>query len=115
MNKIVHIDLNYFFAQVESLSDPSLKDKPVAIGYDGNRGVLSTCTYQARKFGISSGMPSKEAKRILPSLIIIPGNYRKYSQVSHDFFSFLKERYRLYVLSLNRFSLYQLFYRRQRI
>ena len=93
MSKIVHIDLNYFFAQVEILSDPSLKDKPVAIGYDGNRGVLSTCTYQARKFGISSGMPSKEAKRILPSLIIIPGNYRKYSQVSHDFFSFLKERY----------------------
>lgn len=62
--KIIHIDMDAFFAQVEMRDDPSLKDKPVIIGHDprktGGRGVVSTCNYEARKYGVHSAMSSKE-------------------------------------------------------
>ena len=67
--KIIHIDMDAFFAQVEMRDDPSLKDKPVIIGNDprntGGRGVVSTCNYEARKYGVHSAMSSKEALRTL--------------------------------------------------
>ena len=63
--KIIHIDMDAFFAQVEMRDDPSLKDKPVIIGNDprntGGRGVVATCNYEARKYGVHSAMSSKEA------------------------------------------------------
>lgn len=93
MKTIVHIDLNAFFVQCEILEDPSLKGKPVAIGYDGKRGVLSTASYEARKFGVHSAMPVSTAKRLCPKLILIPGHYDLYSQYSHEFFSYLKKRF----------------------
>ncbi len=91
MKKIVHIDINCFFAQAEVLKDTSLSNKPIAVGYDGNRGVLSTCSYEARKYGIHSGMPTKEAKRILPQLIVIQGDYNYYSELSSRLFEYLKK------------------------
>ena len=54
---IVHIDLNAFFARAEEIRNPSLEGKPVAIGHDGRSGIVSTCSYAARKFGVHSGMP----------------------------------------------------------
>lgn len=93
MRNILHIDLNAFFYQCEENINPELAKKNVAIGGDHRRGVLSTCNYPARKLGIHSGMPSITAKRICPDLIILRGNYRLYSQVSHRFMNFLKDKF----------------------
>lgn len=90
---IVHIDLNAFFAQAEMLNDPSLRDKPVAIGREVKRGVVATASYEARKFGVNSGMPISEAKKLCPSLILVPGHYQYYSRLSHQFFSYLKQKF----------------------
>ena len=74
-----------FFAQVEMRDDPSLKDKPVIIGHDprktGGRGVVSTCNYEARKYGVHSAMSSKEAYERCPNAIFISGNYSHYREV----------------------------------
>lgn len=86
-SKIIHIDLDYFFAQVEELDNPSLKDKPFAIGGPGNRGVLSTCNYVARKFGVRSGMPNFKALEKCPQLILVPGSMAKYRKVSQEIFA----------------------------
>ena len=80
--KIIHIDRDAFFAQVEMRDDPSLKDKPVIIGNDprktGGRGVVSTCNYEARKYGVHSAMSSKEAYERCPNAVFISGNYSHY-------------------------------------
>lgn len=83
--KIIHIDMDAFFASVEERDNPSLKGKPVIIGHDprltGGRGVVSTCNYKARKFGVHSAMSSKEAYDRCPQAIFISGNYEKYQTV----------------------------------
>jgi len=95
MKNILHIDLNAFFYQCEENINPYLAKHNVAIGGDHRRGVLSTCNYRARKCGVHSGMPSVTAKRICPDLIILKGNYKLYSQVSHRFMDFLRARFPL--------------------
>lgn len=86
--KIIHIDMDAFFASVEERDNPSLKGKPVIIGSDprktGGRGVVSTCNYEARKFGVHSAMSSKEAYERCPQAIFISGNYQKYRQVGME-------------------------------
>lgn len=83
--KIIHIDMDAFFAAVEERDNPSLKGKPVIIGHDprltGGRGVVSTCNYEARKFGVHSAMSSKEAYERCPQAVFISGNYEKYQIV----------------------------------
>ena len=83
--KIIHIDMDAFFAAVEIRDNPKLKGKPVIIGSDprqtGGRGVVSTCSYEARAFGIYSAMSSKEAYERCPQAIFISGNYEKYKTV----------------------------------
>ncbi|WP_000904538.1 DNA polymerase IV [Streptococcus oralis] len=83
--KIIHIDMDAFFAAVEIRDNPKLKGKPVIIGSDprqtGGRGVVSTCSYEARAFGIHSAMSSKEAYERCPQAIFISGNYEKYKTV----------------------------------
>src|SRR4249920_3942314 len=79
---IVHFDLDSFFVSVEILNDPSLKGKPVIVG-GRERGVVAACSYEARKFGIHSGMPSKKAFQLCPHLIVANssrGEYSKYSR-----------------------------------
>ncbi len=78
---IAHFDLDSFFVSVEVLNDPSLKGKPVFVG-GSERGVVASCSYEARKFGIHAGMPSKKALLICPQAIAIKGNYSEYSKYS---------------------------------
>ena len=78
---IAHFDLDSFFVSVEVLNDPSLKGKPVFVG-GGERGVVASCSYEARKLGIHSGMPSKKALLICPQAIAVKGTYTEYSKYS---------------------------------
>lgn len=88
---ILHIDLNAFFVRCEELVDPSIKGKPVIIGHAGRGGIVSTCSYEARKYGIHSGMPTFKALKLCPNLTIIPGHYDLYSKKSHEFINFVKK------------------------
>lgn len=90
---IVHIDLNCFFVQCEVLTNPSLKGKPIAIGREGSRGVISTASYEARKYNVNSAMPVSTAKRLCPNLILVDSHYRLYEEYSRKFFDYLKERF----------------------
>ena len=78
---IAHFDLDSFFVSVEILRNPSLKGKPVYVG-GHDRGVVSAASYEARKFGIHSGMPSREARRLCPHAIALPGTRGEYSRYS---------------------------------
>lgn len=78
---IAHFDLDSFFVSVEILNDPSLKGKPVIVG-GRERGVVAACSYEARKFGIHSGMPSKKAFQLCPHLIVANGSHGAYSKYS---------------------------------
>jgi DNA polymerase-4 len=79
---IAHFDLDAFFVSVEILKNPALKGKPLIVGGDGQRGIVAACSYEARKFGIESAMPSLMAKRLCPHAVFIRGSYADYSQYS---------------------------------
>ena len=82
-NIIAHFDLDSFFVSVEILKNPSLKGKPVIVGGHNERGIVTTCTYEARKFGVHSAMPMKTAMRLCPQAVVISGTYSEYSRYSH--------------------------------
>src|SRR5574344_2246941 len=82
--KIIHIDMDAFFASVEQRDNPDLRGKPVAVGYDGERGVVSTASYEARKFGVHSAMSMLVAKRQCPQLIVVRGSHEHYHEVSRQ-------------------------------
>ena len=84
LRKIIHVDMDAFYASVEQRDDPSLRGLPLAVGGDGPRGVLSTCSYEARKFGCRSAMPSVTAKRLCPGLIFRPPRFAVYNEVSRQ-------------------------------
>ena len=87
---IVHIDIDAFFAAVEELLNPSLKGKPVIVGgLPHERGVASTASYEARKYGVHSGMSLRKAYQLCPHGIFIRGNYQIYSAFSENFFRIL--------------------------
>ncbi len=79
---IVHIDLDSFFVSVERKFDPSLIGKPVLIGGTADRGVVASCSYEARKYGIHSAMPMRTAMRLCPHATIVRGSYGRYSEAS---------------------------------
>ncbi|MHB8868938.1 MAG: DNA polymerase IV [Thermoleophilia bacterium] len=87
---IAHLDLDAFFASVEENVDPSLRDKPVIVG-GGERGVVSTCNYIARRFGVHSAMPMRTARRLCPQAVVLPGNHRLYGEYSRRFTKVLQE------------------------
>ena len=88
---ILHVDMNAFYATVEKILDPSLKDKPIVVGRDSNRGVVSTACYIARKYGINSAMPIYKAKQLCPQLTIINGHYDQYEIFRDKFLKILYE------------------------
>ena len=87
---IVHIDLNAFFARCDEIKNPELENKPIAIGKEGRSGIVSTCSYEARKYGVHSAMPTFKAKELCPQLLVIPSDFRFYSYKSQEFLNFIK-------------------------
>lgn len=79
---IVHLDLDTFFVSVERLKNSALNDKPVIIGGSSDRGVVASCSYEARKFGVHSAMPMKLARRLCPSAFYVKGDFDSYSKSS---------------------------------
>ncbi|MFN4286699.1 MAG: DNA polymerase IV [Lacibacter sp.] len=79
---IAHFDLDTFFVAVERLTDPSLAGKPVIVGGSRERGVVSTCSYETRMFGVHSGMPMAQAVKLCPQAIVLPGSRAEYSRYS---------------------------------
>jgi len=94
MKRILHIDMDAFFSAVEQRRRPELADKPVVVGGGGDptkRGVVSTASYEARKFGIHSAMPLRTAYKLCPHAIFLPVDYEEYSRVSKEVKAILRE------------------------
>ncbi len=87
MRTIVHLDADAFFAAVEQASDAKLRGKPIAVGGE-KRGIIASASYEARKFGIFTPMPTAQARRLCPKLVVLPGDYERYEQFSHWMFGY---------------------------
>ena len=83
---IMHVDMDAFFASVEQLDHEEYRGKPLIVGGIGGRGVVSTCSYEARKIGVHSAMPTAKAMKLCPQGIFIQGNYPRYAEVSQQIF-----------------------------
>ncbi|WP_435249328.1 DNA polymerase IV [Vibrio sp. nBUS_14] len=83
IRKIIHVDMDCFYAAVEMRDNPSYRNRPLAVGgHEKQRGVLSTCNYEARKFGIRSAMPTGKALQLCPNLLVVPGRMSVYVEIS---------------------------------
>lgn len=85
--KIIHVDMDAFFAAVEQGDNPDLKGKPVIVGGNSRRGIVATCSYEARKYGIHSAMPIFMAKEKCPHGVYLPVRHSRYKEVSREVFS----------------------------
>jgi DNA polymerase-4 len=81
---IAHVDCDAFYAAVEKRDDPSLNDKPLIVGGAGPRGVVATCCYIARTFGVRSAMPMSRARALCPHAVVLPPDMAKYARVGHE-------------------------------
>ncbi len=84
LRKIIHVDMDAFFASVEQRDDPSLRDRPVAVGHGAARGVVAAASYEARVFGVRSAMPSATALRKCPDLIFVKPRFEIYRAISRE-------------------------------
>ena len=87
----MHVDMDAFFASIEQLDHPDYKGHPVIVGGLSSRGVVATCSYEARKFGVHSAMPISRAKKLCPDGIYVYPRMDRYKEVSHQIFSIMKE------------------------
>ncbi len=94
--QVVHIDLDSFFVSVERLKRPDLKGRPVLVGGTSDRGVVASCSYEAREFGIHSAMPMKMARQLCPEAIIVRGDTGEYSKYSDMVTEIISEKVPLY-------------------
>ena len=85
--KIIHVDMDAFYASVEQRDDPALQGRPVAVGYAAKRGVVAAASYEARTFGVRSAMPSSTALRKCPDLVFVPPRFEIYRAVSRQIHS----------------------------
>lgn len=91
VRKIIHIDMDSFFASVEQRDHPELRGKPIAVGGDSERGVVATASYEARRFGVHSAMAMSRARRLCRDLIVVRGDYNKYKEVSRQMHAIFHE------------------------
>src|SRR3989440_3915449 len=84
---VIHLDADAFFASVEQAADARLRGKPIAVGGE-KRGIIASASYEARKFGVYTPMPTVMARRLCPKLIILPGDFEKYELFSRLMFSY---------------------------
>ena len=87
----MHVDMDAFFASIEQLDHPEYKGHPVIVGGLSSRGVVATCSYEARKFGVHSAMPISRAKKLCPDGVYVYPRMDRYKEVSHQIFSIMKE------------------------
>src|SRR6266850_8054477 len=87
MRTIVHLDADAFFAAVEQAADPKLRCKPIAVGGE-KRGIITSASYEARKFGVYTPMPTVRARKLCPKLIVLPGDFERYEQFSNWMFGY---------------------------
>lgn len=91
LRKIIHIDMDAFYASVEQNDNPELKGKPIAVGGNETRGVVSAASYEARKFGVRSAISGALAKKLCPELIFVKPRFDRYSEISKKIRSIFKE------------------------
>lgn len=89
--KIIHVDMDAFYASVEQRDHPELRGCPVAVGHAGERGVVSAASYEARRYGVRSAMSSVKAMRLCPDLVFVPGRIEVYKAVSDDIHAIFRE------------------------
>ncbi len=89
--KIIHVDMDAFYASVEQRDNPDLRGKPVAVGWDASRGVVAAASYEARKYGVRSAMSSVQAKRLCPNLIFVHSHFDLYKEISQHIHSIFFE------------------------
>ena len=87
---IMHIDMDAFFASVEQLDTPELRGKPVIVGSPTRRGVVTTASYEARRFGIHYAMPMFQARKLCPEAIIVPVRMSRYKEISSQVMNVLE-------------------------
>lgn len=93
---IIHMDLDSFFVSVECLHNSALRGKPLIVGGSGNRGVVASCSYEARKFGVHSAMPVKLARQLCPDVVVISGDMEAYSKYSRLITDIIREEVPLF-------------------
>ena len=97
--KIIHIDMDAFYASVEQMDNPELRGKPVAVGGSENRGVVSAASYEARKFGVRSAISGVLAKKYCPEIIFVRPRFDRYKEISSKIHKILFHDFALFLLT----------------